>query len=220
MLAIGRSQCADRRRRSYRGAHPQRLIPNKTRVWYRQSRWRSCRSLARPCATRGFGKKRGGCTHPPNECSRVGGPSNEYCPRGGDRGRVNFPDSIGRIALRSGRRYRTCGKTRVRHVLPRRAPKGRVRSSARSRSWHIVCSITGVSSADGVIAGVLRQRAVQIAGALSGVRQIVDKLVVKASSGPLISGPQQSGSGGRKIAAAFVNCAGIPGKHCSGDSGW
>lgn len=190
MLAIGRSQCADRRRRSYRGAHPQRLIPQQNPGLILGSRDGVPAARSRALAPRvGLGKKGGGCTHPPNGCSRVGGPSNEYCPRGGDRGRVNFPDSIGRIALRSGRRYRTCGKTRVRHVLPRRAPRGR--GSARSRSWHIVCSITGVSSADGVIADVLRRRAVQIAGALSGVRQIVDTLVVKASSrGPLISGPQ------------------------------
>ena len=38
-----------------------------------------------------------------------------------------------------------------------------------------------VTLAGSVDSDVLRQRAVQIAGALSGVRQVVDKLVVKAS---------------------------------------
>src|SRR5215470_3636690 len=51
-------------------------------------------------------KKKGGCKHPPKESSRVGGPSNEYCPRGGDRGRVNrVPFSMERISSGEGLGY-------------------------------------------------------------------------------------------------------------------
>ena len=77
-------------------------------------------------------KKVGGCKHPPKESSRVGGPSNEYCPRGGDRGRVNLSRLETKIRIscvcvlsdRSEKTGKTCPTLPEATNWPRREGRG------------------------------------------------------------------------------------------------